>query len=325
MDVELARTFLEVIGAGSFIEAAERLNVTQSTVSHRIKLLEEQLGTRLFVRNKGGAALTPAGVRFQHPAAALVRIWEQARQEAALPEGHSAILRVGGEAGLWNRWLHHWVPWMRQHAPDIALRCEVGLPDSLTQSLVEGLLDIAVLYSPHSRPSLRIELLAEEELILVEADPPAGCRGEHVYVDWGEDFRRKHRLSFPDFPSPALFIGLGTLGFDYLLRQGGTGYFPRSLVEPHLSSGRVRIVAEGRSFGLPIYAVYSAEAEANAIGAALSGLRAILSLCWPQAETPPAHPSSWPSGFPGRAAPRFPERKNRPQAPAPARASPRSE
>jgi LysR family transcriptional regulator, flagellar master operon regulator len=278
MDIGLARTFLEVIGAGSFVGAAQRLNVTQSTVSMRIRLLEEQLGSRLFVRKKGGAVLTAAGAQFQRPATTLVRIWEQARQDAVLPDGYSAVLRIGGKAGLWNRWLHRWVPWMRNHARDIALRCEVGLADDLTRGLMEGLLDIAVMYSPKSRSSLKIELLVEEELVLLEADQPerAGGARDLVYVDWGEEFRHQHRMTFPDFPSPALFIGLGTLGFDYLVRSGGTGYFPKGLAQPHLASGRVRVVPGASTFQLPVYAVYPIDAESRAVELGLAGLRAVV-------------------------------------------------
>ena len=61
MDTELARTFLTVVTAGNFIAAAERLHVSQSTVSTRIHTLEEQLGCTLFVRNKAGATLTLGG------------------------------------------------------------------------------------------------------------------------------------------------------------------------------------------------------------------------------------------------------------------------
>lgn len=278
MDLELARTFLEVAGAGSFVAAAHRLNVTQSTVSTRIRLLEEQLGSRLFVRDRGGAVLTAAGVQLQRHAAALLRIWQQARQELAMPPGYRALLRIGSEAGLWNRWLHLWVRWMRRHVQDIALRCEVGLPDGLIHSLLDGVLDIAVMYSPRSRPGLVIERLAEEELVLLEADGPAGSdeSREQVYVDWGDEFRSRHQMTFPDFPSPALFIGLGTLGFDYLLHNGGTGYFPRSLAQPHLASGAIRIVPGTRTFPLPLYAVHSAEAEKQTVGPAIAGLRAVL-------------------------------------------------
>ena len=57
MDTELARTFLTVVTAGNFITAAERLHVSQSTVSTRIHTLEQQLGCTLFVRNKAGTTL----------------------------------------------------------------------------------------------------------------------------------------------------------------------------------------------------------------------------------------------------------------------------
>ena len=61
MDIDLVRTFLEIVSTHSFIRAAERLNVSQTTVSARVKTLEERLGRTLFVRNKSGASLTPAG------------------------------------------------------------------------------------------------------------------------------------------------------------------------------------------------------------------------------------------------------------------------
>lgn len=44
MDIEHARTFLEIAASGSFLNASRRLNVTQSTVSLRVKRLEELLG-----------------------------------------------------------------------------------------------------------------------------------------------------------------------------------------------------------------------------------------------------------------------------------------
>ena len=64
MDTDQVRTFLAVAANGSFLEAASRLHVTQSTVSARIQSLEGYLGNKLFVRNRSGASLTPAGKRF---------------------------------------------------------------------------------------------------------------------------------------------------------------------------------------------------------------------------------------------------------------------
>ena len=81
MDIALARTFLMVAETGSFIDAARKMNITQSTVSARIKVLEELFGRPLFERSKSGAALTGAGEQFQKHALALVRVWQHAQLE----------------------------------------------------------------------------------------------------------------------------------------------------------------------------------------------------------------------------------------------------
>ncbi|AIB15426.1 hypothetical protein ABAZ39_26415 (plasmid) [Azospirillum argentinense] len=277
MDMEAARTFLEAATAGSFVAAAERLHVTQSTVSTRIRHLEDQLGCQLFVRNKNGAMLTAAGVRFQRHAIAMLRLWEQARQEAALPIGHRALLRIGSEAGLWNRMLNRWIPWMRRNAEDIALRCEVGLADDLLQRLRDGTLDLAVLYSPRAVPGLAVRLLLEEDLVLVRVRPAPSAGGDHyVLIDWSDEFQRSIRLRNPELLSTPLSIGVGTLGLDYVRQCGGTGHFPRSLVQPMLDQGVGEVVPEAHPFSLPIYAVHPAEPDVSVLETAFEGLRAIL-------------------------------------------------
>jgi hypothetical protein len=105
MDTELARTFLTVVAAGNFISAADKLHVSQSTVSTRIHTLEDQLGCTLFVRNKAGTTLTPAGRQFQKHATALVRTVEQARHDIGIPKGFSGTLTIGGRIGLWEEFL----------------------------------------------------------------------------------------------------------------------------------------------------------------------------------------------------------------------------
>ncbi|MBC7732186.1 MAG: LysR family transcriptional regulator, partial [Bacteriovorax sp.] len=83
MDITLARTFLEIVSSRSFVQAADRLHITQTAVSARVKTLEEELGRKLFVRNRAGASLTPAGELFIRHALALVQVWERARQQVS--------------------------------------------------------------------------------------------------------------------------------------------------------------------------------------------------------------------------------------------------
>ncbi len=144
MDIELARTFLAIVEAGSFVRAAERVNVTQTTVSTRVRSLEDQLRRPVFIRNKAGVTLTSAGEQFLRFAPTLVQVWERARHQVAVPEGRRAVLAVGGELTFWNPLLLNWMVWMRHNAPDIALQTQVGLSDGLLRQVADGVLDLAV-------------------------------------------------------------------------------------------------------------------------------------------------------------------------------------
>lgn len=276
MDTELAKTFLEIVATGSFIRAAERLNVAQTTVSARIHTLEQRVGRPLFVRNKGGASLTPAGEQFLRFAPTFVQLWQRALHQVAVPPGHRAVLAVGSEVSLWQPLLLDWVVWMRRELQDIALRVHVDVPQDLIDQVAAGLVDIAVMYAPQHRPGLKIDLLLEERLVLVTTNPDATLAEEsdYVYVDWGPDFLRHHGASFPD-AAPGLFVGLGPLALDYVLAVGGSGYFRLRAIQPHLVSGRLHLVPGAPEFSYPVYAVHSANADDAVIGPALEGLRAI--------------------------------------------------
>lgn len=277
MDTELARTFLTVVAAGNFISAAERLHVTQSTVSARIHTLEDQLGCTLFVRNKAGTTLTPAGRQFQKHASTLVRTVEQARHDVGVPRGFRAALTVGGRFGLWEQLLLRWLPLMREVAPDVSVRAEIGMDADLMQGLVEGRLDIGVMYTPQSRPGLKVEPLFEERLVLVSTDPGRLPEPgpEYIYIDWGPEFYAKHSASFPEFTGPALTANIGWLGLQHILENGGSGYFPMRLVRSYLKDRRFVGVPGAPEFSLPAYLVYAAEGQPDILEKALNGIRRV--------------------------------------------------
>lgn len=277
MDTELARTFLNVIAAGSFVAAAERLHVTQSTVSMRIQRLEEALGAELFVRNRQGTTLTPAGRQFQRHAALLTRTVEQARQEIGTVSGFRATLTVGGRIGLWEDLLLRWLPIFGQLAPDVAVRALVGFEEDLMQALIDGRADIGVMYTPQARPGLKVELLLEERLILVATreNPPAEPQRDYVYVDWGPEFFAQHTLAFPNFAGAALTVNIGWLGLQRILAYGGSGYFPARMLREHEIARRLHRVADAPEFRLPAYVCYSAQVDSEPLTLALDTIRRV--------------------------------------------------
>jgi DNA-binding transcriptional LysR family regulator len=276
MDIELARTFLEIVSTGSFIKAADRLHVAQTTVSARVRLLEQQLGRPLFVRNKAGASLTPAGEQFLRYAPTFVQLWQRAKQQVAVPEGHRAVLTIGSEVSLWQPLLLEWVRMMRHSHPDIALRVHVDVPQDLITHVAAGLVDIAIMYAPQHRPGLEIDLLIEEELVLITTDLKTYRANDprYVHVEWGPDFALHHAVSFPD-TTPSLVANLGPLALNYVLLEGGSGYFRMHAVQRHLASGKLHLVPGAPRFSFPVYAAHSTNVEAATLGAALTVLRAV--------------------------------------------------
>lgn len=275
MDIELARTFLAIVAAGNFLRAAERLHVSPTAVSARVRSLEEQLRRPLFVRNKAGAVLTPAGEQFLRHAPRLVQLWERARHQVAVPPGLRTVLAIGCELSLWSPLLVDWLLWMRRSAPDVALRAHAGLPEGLMAQVAEGILDIAIVYAPRYRAGLKVELVSEERLVMVTTRPPApqAVDPDYVYVDWGPEFALQHNMSFPERSDPGFFVGLGPAGLSYILQAGGSGYFRLGAVRPYLESGRLELVRDAPGFLYPAYAVYAEGGDEDLIGTALAGLR----------------------------------------------------
>lgn len=274
MDITLARTFLEVVASGSFVVASERLHVTQTAVSSRIKSLEDHLGRRLFVRNKAGARLTPAGERFRKFAITLVQVWERARHQVALPAGRSEIVGVGAELSLWTPFMANWLIWMHQKCRDIALRVDVDLPARLLDGIQNGSLDVAVVYKPPSRPELVSELLSDEKLIMVTTARDGRFDAErYVHVDWGAGFRTNVESAFPELALPSVTISLGPLALSYLLSIGGSGYFRQRAVQPYIDDGKLKLVKGAPAFSYSVHAVYSSKADRGSLDRVRKGLR----------------------------------------------------
>ncbi len=276
MDTELARTFLAVAATGNFVAAANRLHVTQSTVSARIHTLETTLGAHLLQRGRNGAVLTASGKRFLRHAKNLVRTLEQARHDVGLPQGYRDVLTISGRIALWEGFLPHWVTWMRERAPDVSLRLEIGFEADIMQGLIEATVDLGLMYTPVTRPGLMVERLFDESLLLVTDNLKRDWfDAGYIHIDWGPEFHAQFSEHHPDVAAPALTANIGWLGVQQVLNFGGSGYFPLRLIRHHLETGRLLRIPDSPRFKLPAYVVYARDTENLTLNQALDGLRGL--------------------------------------------------
>ena len=262
MDIDLARTFLEIIRSGSFIATAERMHITQTAVTARVRSLELQLGCRLFTRNRAGARLTSDGERFVAYATQLVQTWETAKRDLPLPRGYDQLLSLGAEVSLSSPLMLAWVQRLRQALPEHALRSEVASDNELLKKLELGALDAALVHQPAYWPGLQVEQVLEEKLIqVVHATNPE----PYIYVDWGPAFRERHDLALPGNMRSALSFSLGPLALQYLLQCGGRGYFRTRVVQRYLDEGLLMRVEQAPEFSYPVYVVSARAAQSPAL------------------------------------------------------------
>lgn len=282
MNLDHIWTFLEVADTGSFNRAARNLNVTQSTVSARIKSLEENFGHALLTRGHAGCELTAAGHQLRQYAVGIQRLWQKSHQAVTLRPGFRSVLAIGAQVSLWERLVLDWIAWMREKVPDVALRVEADYSSSQMRQLADGLLDIGVMYQPRHTPGLVVEKLLEENLVLVATDDREVSPGwieDYVFVDWGDVFLTEHAEAFPQMETAAVAVGLGALGLQYILKYGGSGYFPLRVVQPLIDEGRLYRLAGAPMVRRPAYVVYRTDpADQETQALALDGLRGIAAL-----------------------------------------------
>lgn len=258
MDITLIKTFIEVANTGSFVGASERLFVTQSAVSLRVQRLEDSLGHALFKRSKSGALLTSEGEQFIQYALSLLKIWEEARQQIAIPEGYSRSFSFGAQYTLWHRLGFRWIDALQTAMPDLSVHAEMGMSDRLTRFLVEGVIQAALLYTPQLRPGLIVEPVIGEELILVSSfDVDLQDIAEaYVFVDWGPEFTHMHATALPHLTNSGRSLSLGGLAADYIVNRRAAAYLPARSVQRYIDVGRLHIVADAPRFPYPAWVVW---------------------------------------------------------------------
>ncbi len=257
MQIELLDTFLDLIETRSFHRSAERLHVTQSTVSARVQALEAAVGARLFSRSRAGTNLSTEGLRFEAHARALRHAWTEA-QRAVEPSSTAITLRIGIQNDLAAGQIGEWVQNFRRALPDCAFYIEPDYSIQMCRDLDRGALDFAVVYSPQSLPDLHIVSIGEVRYRLISSDgtiradikPDSYIRGS-----FSPAFDTSHGQAMPEFSAAMLASGQNTAVAGLLQNMGGAAFVLQETAERLVASGTFRMVGDVDAIAQPIYAV----------------------------------------------------------------------
>lgn len=261
MDTQLLKTFLEVHRTRHFGQAAHNLHLSQSAVSARIRLLEDQLGIALFTRDRNNIQLTTAGQKLLRHAESITTTWSQARQELATGENGPELLSVAAVASLWDIALQDWVHRVYGEYPGVRLVADVLGAETLLRKLLAGSLDLGFLFDAPQSPELMVAEAIPVSLIMVSSQPgltpEQAVAADYVMVDWGTAFAIAHARQFRDMPAPRARVGLGRMAQALLLAQGGAAYLAEAMVKTELANGQLHRVAGAPVIRRVAYAVYT--------------------------------------------------------------------
>ncbi len=282
MDVDLLKTFIEVYHTRHFARAADNLYITPSAVSARVRLLETQLGTPLFSRERNNIQLTEAGERFLGYARNMLRLWEQARYEMAMDADPRPNLRLLAVPGLWDGVGVDWMRDLWAQQPGLSLHIEAHGSSQITTRLQQNSADLGLMLEPTAGPELELVEMGQLQLAMVSTwpglQPEEAMRDRYMLVDWNTSFHAQHANAFPNSPPPTIWVSTGRIAFDLLLATGGTAYLPRQMVANALQEHRLHLVTSAPEISLYAYAAYPVWSEkAKLVQEVLQIVRARLS------------------------------------------------
>ncbi|MBM7334222.1 MAG: LysR substrate-binding domain-containing protein [Alcanivorax sp.] len=245
LELRHLNTLLAIDEAGSLVEAAERLHVTQSALSHQLKDLEHRLAVSLIVRRTRPIRFTPAGARLLALARDILpRVKRTETELRRLAAGRSGRLHIAIECHSCFQWLMPALDRFREAWPEVELDLSAAFSFTPQSALVRGDLDMVITSDPVDNEAVRYLPLFRYELVLAVARGSALARQRFVAASALSDQRlitypvEHERLDvFTAFLDPA-------------------GVAPASVRTAELTPMMVQLVAAGRGVAaLPNWAL----------------------------------------------------------------------
>ena len=145
MEIRVLRYFLEMAREGNMTRAAERLHVTQPTLSRQIKELEEELGKKLFTRTNYSVNLTEAGILLRERAEDILDIVDKTEAEfRSMNALNAGEVYVGCAESDSIKYFARAVKKLQAQYPNIRGNMYSGNMQDVTEKLDKGVLDFAI-------------------------------------------------------------------------------------------------------------------------------------------------------------------------------------
>lgn len=179
MEIRVLRYFLAVARESSVTHAANALHVTQPTLSRQLKDLEEELGTKLFVRHSHSVSLTPDGMRLRKRAEEMLDMVQKTQDEFAIKEETvGGDIYIGGGETQVMKHIAAIIQEIRVDYPAIRIHLYSGNYEDVTERLDKGLLDFGIVIQPADLVKYNYVNLPDKDVwgVLMPKDSPLASK-----------------------------------------------------------------------------------------------------------------------------------------------------
>lgn len=203
MNTRHAQLVLAVVREGSFTAAAKSMFITQPTLSHQIRQIEEQLGSPIFIRSKTSVELTPAGQVYVQAARRILQIETQMNESlGALNGTYEGVLHLGLPDQRADELLPQVLADFYALYPSVRIEAVTAPHPELERMLLGGELNMALISGEAENTLLEYQLIASDEVVLLAGKKtdlaqriPSGstislheCAGERFVLPTGNLF-----------------------------------------------------------------------------------------------------------------------------------------
>ncbi len=265
MNLSNIETFVAVVKFMNFSKAADSLFVSQSTVTSRIKSLEDELNIQLFAREGKSISLTAVGERFFEHAVKIQELLAATEQDIAMYNKYSSCLSICAPDSVWEYTLADYASRFMASHPETAMKLKCGHSEFVISDLLLGLADIGVVFQRvhddeiESREFFRskFNLVAKKGLVpegtLIT---PQNIQEFHpMMIEWGRDFNLwynkyyKTQIHCYEIDGVFLFVNM-------LLNGRGIGFLPDRISNSYINSGQLTSLQFAHQDSIPTDIAY---------------------------------------------------------------------
>ncbi|MCY9516330.1 LysR family transcriptional regulator [Paenibacillus apiarius] len=264
MDIEQLEAFLAVVKSKNFTKSAESLHVAQSTVTSRIKTLEELMGTALLIRNNKHVALTQAGLSFLPYAERMMSLYEASKEALKLQQKYSERFVLGGPTSAWMYIFGDQLRDFQRNNPAIACELLTHSSENTLEKVIDGIIHVGIAYMKPRHPRLAVHHIIEDDYVFVARQRLARKltledlhRSNFVLNDWGKPFMDWFYNEMGERYMPAFKMNQTTIVIKRCLEENWFTLIPKSIVKNYIENKDLHILDHELAWQPPKHNVYA--------------------------------------------------------------------